>query len=74
MLGKLFLIFAGYILIRMIMYYFKARKVFKDVMNQAQQQARPHKKEGEITITHNPKKRIKDKDNRGDFIDYEEVD
>jgi flagellar biosynthesis/type III secretory pathway M-ring protein FliF/YscJ len=74
MLGKLFLIFAGYVLIRIIIYYFKARKVFKDVMNQAQHQARPHKKEGEITITRDPKKLKKDKDNRGDFVDYEEVD
>ena len=74
MLGKLFLILAGYILIRMIIYYFKARKVFKDVMNQAQQQARPAKKEGEITITYDPKKIKKNKDTRGDFVDYEEVD
>jgi hypothetical protein len=74
MLGKLFLIFAGYILIRMIMYYFKARRVFNDVMNQAQQNAKPPKKEGEITITYDPKKLKKDKDNRGDFVDYEEVD
>lgn len=74
MLGKLFLIFAGYILIRMVMYYFKARKVFKDVMNQAQKQARPPKKEGEITITYDPKKLKKDKGNKGDFVDYEEVD
>jgi hypothetical protein len=74
MLGKLFLILAGYILIRMIMYYFKARRVFKDVLNQAQQNAKPPRKEGEITITYNPKKVKKNTDNRGDFADYEEVE
>lgn len=73
MLGKLFLILAGYLLIRMVIYYFRARKVFTTMIDEAkrQQQKNP-KPEGEITITYKPGKDKKNKD--GDYVDYKEVD
>ncbi len=71
MLGKIFLIFIGYIFIRMVLFYFKARKAFNEVMRNAAEQRKPLRKEGEVTISFKENKgRLKDD---GQYTDYEEV-
>lgn len=54
------------------------RNAFNNMQNQAagqQQQQRPHRPEGTISIDYMPKKEKKkgNADNLGDFVDYEEV-
>ena len=76
MLRNLFLIFLAYVLIRIIIYFFKARKVFKQMMNQAhqaQQSQKPRTKEGEISITYKPDSKKDNKPKDGDYVDFEEV-
>lgn len=75
MLGKIFLFFLGYLLIRMVIYYFRARTVFNQMMNQArQQQTKSIKKEGEITISFDENGKRKKSSKNDDFTDIEVLD
>ena len=76
LLRTLFIIWLVYIVFR-----FLVRLLFPSVlrytMNKAQEQAQrqqqeQQKKEGEVRIEHIPDKKNKD-DDRGEYIDYEEV-
>lgn len=75
MLGKIFLFFIGYLLIRMVIYYFRARSVFNQMVKQArQQQAKSLKKEGEVTISFDQNGKRKRNKNNDEFTDFEVIE
>lgn len=71
MIGKIFLILIGYVFIRMIIFYVKARKAFNEVMRNAADQSRPIRREGDVTISY--KKNSGNRRDEGNYTDYEEV-
>jgi|LakMenEpi03Aug12_release.lakeMendotaPanAssembly.Ray.scaffolds.fasta_scaffold2149983_1 hypothetical protein len=75
MLGKIFLFLLVYLLIRMVIYYFRAKSVFKQMIQQAQQQqSKSIKKEGEVTVSFDANGKRKSSRDKGNYTDYEVIE
>jgi len=75
MLGKIFLFLLAYLLIRMVIYYFRAKSVFKQMIQQAQQQrSKSIKKEGEVTVSFDANGKRKSSRDKSDYTDYEVIE